>query len=159
MTQDQTVFLNVYLQARCGVRRPPNRTVHIRHQCRKPTVLSCHIYLIKTGVKNEQHFNMDYNFDHQMSPSKSKCWYSNNCLQFLKRAVPLKRLIGLQLLGNHKYCTLVWVCDIDKHSSPVPNRMNYGRQRFMVQAPDPNQITLGQCYENTTVNYWSTYFF
>ncbi len=24
-----------------------------------------------------------------MSLSKSKCWYSNNCLQFLKRAVPL----------------------------------------------------------------------
>jgi len=29
--------------------------------------------LIKTGVeKNEQHLNMDYNFDHQMSLSKSK---------------------------------------------------------------------------------------
>jgi len=25
-----------------------------------------------------------------MSLSKSKCLYSNNCLQFLKRAVPLK---------------------------------------------------------------------
>ena len=24
-----------------------------------------------------------------MSPSKSKCWYSNNRLHFLKRAVPL----------------------------------------------------------------------
>ncbi len=24
-----------------------------------------------------------------MSQSKSKCWYSNNCLQFLKCAVPL----------------------------------------------------------------------
>jgi hypothetical protein len=32
---------------------------------------------------------MDPNFDHQMSLSKSKCWYSNNCLHFLKRAVPL----------------------------------------------------------------------
>ncbi len=26
---------------------------------------------------------MDLNFDHQMSLSKSKCWYSNNCLYFL----------------------------------------------------------------------------
>jgi hypothetical protein len=26
-----------------------------------------------------------------MSLSKSKCWYSNNCLHFLKRAVPLKK--------------------------------------------------------------------
>ncbi len=29
------------------------------------------------------------NFDHQMSLSMSKCWYSNNCLHFLKCAVPL----------------------------------------------------------------------
>jgi hypothetical protein len=26
-----------------------------------------------------------------MSLSKSKCWYSNYCLQFLKHAVPLKQ--------------------------------------------------------------------
>jgi hypothetical protein len=26
-----------------------------------------------------------------MSPSKSKCWYSNNCLHFLTRTVPLNR--------------------------------------------------------------------
>ncbi len=25
---------------------------------------------------------MDYNFDHQMSLSKNKCWYSNNALHF-----------------------------------------------------------------------------
>jgi hypothetical protein len=31
---------------------------------------------------------MHYNFDRQMSLIKSKCWYSNNCLLFLKRAVP-----------------------------------------------------------------------
>ncbi len=36
---------------------------------------------------------MDSNFDHQMSPSKSKCWYSNNCLHFLKCAVPLKSVL------------------------------------------------------------------
>jgi len=41
-------------------------------------------------LKNEQHLNIDYNFNHQMSLSKSKCLYSNNCLQFLKRAVPLR---------------------------------------------------------------------
>ncbi len=39
-------------------------------------------------LKNEQHLNMDQNFDHQMSPIKSKCWYSYNCLHFLKRVVP-----------------------------------------------------------------------
>ncbi len=32
---------------------------------------------------------MDSNYDHQMYLSKSKCWYSNNCLDFLKRVVPL----------------------------------------------------------------------
>ena len=32
---------------------------------------------------------MEWNFDHQMSLSKSKCLYSNNCSHFLKRAVPL----------------------------------------------------------------------
>ncbi len=31
--------------------------------------------------KNEQHLNTDQNFDHQMSLSKSKCWYSNKCLK------------------------------------------------------------------------------
>ncbi len=41
-------------------------------------------------LKNEQHLNIDQNFDHQMSLSKSKCLYSNNCLCFLKRSVPLK---------------------------------------------------------------------
>ncbi len=47
------------------------------------TVLSCHRCLINTGVeKNEQHLNKDYNFDPQMSLSKSKCWYPNNCLHF-----------------------------------------------------------------------------
>jgi hypothetical protein len=51
--------------------------------------LSCHGCLIKTGVeKNKQHLNIDWNFDHQMSLSKSRCWYSNNCLHFLKQAVP-----------------------------------------------------------------------
>jgi hypothetical protein len=39
---------------------------------------------------------MDLNFDHQMSLSKSKCLYSNNCIHFLKRAVPfIKGLLRL----------------------------------------------------------------
>ncbi len=37
-----------------------NRTAHIRHQCRKTTVLNCHRFLINTGVeKNEQLINID----------------------------------------------------------------------------------------------------
>ncbi len=52
-----------------------NRTWHIRHQWRKTTVLSCHRCLINTGVEKL---------------SKSKCWYLNNWIHFLKRAVPLR---------------------------------------------------------------------
>ncbi len=77
-----------------------NGTAHIRYQCSKTTVLSCHICLIKTGVKNEQHWNIGYNFDPQMSLSKSKCLYSNNCLQFLKRVVPLFEYQHLLLLRD-----------------------------------------------------------
>ncbi len=40
--------------------------------------------------KIEQHLNEDKKFDRQMSLSKTKCWYSNNCLNFLKHAVPLQ---------------------------------------------------------------------
>ncbi len=58
-----------------------NRTVRIRHQCRKTTVLSCHRCLT--------HINIDKNFYHQMSLSKSKCQYSNNCLHFLMCVFPL----------------------------------------------------------------------
>ncbi len=66
-----------------------NRRAHIRHQCRKTTVFSFHRCLINTGIeKTEQLSNIDYNFDHQMSPCKSKFWYSNNCLHFLKCDVP-----------------------------------------------------------------------
>ncbi len=65
--------------------------MHIGYQRRKTTVLSCHICLINTGAeKNEQHLNIDYNFYHKMSLSKSKCWYSNNCFHFLKCADPFK---------------------------------------------------------------------
>jgi hypothetical protein len=36
-----------------------------------------------------KHLRIHYNFYHQISLSKSKCWYSNNCLHLLKQAVPL----------------------------------------------------------------------
>jgi len=36
---------------------------------------------------------MDSNFDQQMSLSKSKCWYSNNCWYFIKRVVPFPRVL------------------------------------------------------------------
>ncbi len=41
-----------------------NGTARSRHQCRKTAVLSCHRFLINSGVeKNKQHLNMDLNFD------------------------------------------------------------------------------------------------
>ncbi len=37
-----------------------NRTAHIRHKCRKTTVLNCHRCLINTVVeKMEKHLNVD----------------------------------------------------------------------------------------------------
>ncbi len=77
---DKTGSYLVWIQI-CSV----NRTAHIRHQWRKTTVLSCHRCLINTGVeKNGLCLNINQNFDHPMSLSKSKCWYSNNCLHFVK---------------------------------------------------------------------------
>jgi len=62
-----------------------------RRTIRFVPALSCHRCLLNTGVeKNEQHLNIDWNFDHQMSLSKSKCWNSNISLHFLKCAVRLK---------------------------------------------------------------------
>jgi len=43
---------------------------------------------------------MDSNFDHQMSLSKSKCWYSNNCLHFFKCAVTLNEKIQYGAVGD-----------------------------------------------------------
>ncbi len=79
-----------YIQQNClmeqqALRNLNNRTVCIRlHQCRKTTVSSCHRCLISNGVKNELHLIIDLNVDHQMFLSKSKCWFSNNCLHYLK---------------------------------------------------------------------------
>ncbi len=57
-------------------------------------------------LKNEQHLNIEYNFDHQMSLSKSKILYSDNCLHFLKRAVPLLDLYGMHLELQTLYVTV-----------------------------------------------------
>ncbi len=69
--------------------RDSNRTEQIRHLCRRTAVLSCYRCLKHWFWKNKQQIVINYNFNHQMSLSKSKFWYSNNCLHFSKWAVPL----------------------------------------------------------------------
>ncbi len=91
-----------------------NRTAHIRHQCRKTTVLSCHGCLINTGVeKNDQYSIIDKNFDHQMSLSKRKCWYPNSYLHFIKSSLPLinknrKVTESFMLLKHRRLCYGLW---------------------------------------------------
>ncbi len=59
--------------------------------------------------KNKQHLNIYQDFDPQMSLSKSKFWYSNNCLHFLKCAVPQKSTslcnseIRIQMASLNRY--------------------------------------------------------
>ncbi len=66
------------------------RTACIRHQCRKTTVKSCHRCLINTGVEKMNSIQIYFiTLTHQMSLSKSKFVYSNNCLHFSKCIVPL----------------------------------------------------------------------
>jgi len=60
-------------------------------------------------LKNEQHLNVDLNFDHQMYLSKSKYWYSNNYLHFLKCIVPLWVFEGGESLSPI-YFYLSWLC-------------------------------------------------
>jgi len=71
------------------------------------TVLSCHRCLINTGVeKNEQHLNIDYNFDHQMSQVRVNFGIQTIVLQFLKRVVPLIRSVGAHfamIRSNHSF--------------------------------------------------------
>ncbi len=55
-----------------------------------------------------------------MSLSKSKCWYSNNCLHFLKCAVPLYhsgRTIDIESLQNR----LLMVCYVPATSAGLPS--------------------------------------
>ncbi len=62
--------------------------------------------------KNEQHLYVDQSFDHQMSLGKSKCQYSNNCLHFLKYAVPLEPLHFTFNYGNflNQRCLKKLIC-------------------------------------------------
>ncbi len=48
-----------------------------------------------------------------MSLSKSKCWYSNSCLQFLKRGVPLVLVIDIDSIQNR----LLKVCYVPATST------------------------------------------
>ncbi len=43
-------------------------------------------------LKNEHNLNMDQNFNHQMSLSKSKCLYLNNCLHFFQACCSILRI-------------------------------------------------------------------
>jgi hypothetical protein len=47
----------------CSYKNVSNRTARIMHKCRKAAVSSCHRCLINAGVKNEQHLNMENNFN------------------------------------------------------------------------------------------------
>jgi hypothetical protein len=46
---------DLYLNAVHFFMTSVNGTVHIRHQCRKTAVLSCHIFLISSGVWKMDH--------------------------------------------------------------------------------------------------------
>jgi len=80
LTKNNKTFQFGYTLSNLNI--PSNWKTHIRHLCRKTTVLSCHICLINTGI--ERSLDMDVNFDQQMSLSKKKCWFSNNCLCYSK---------------------------------------------------------------------------
>ncbi len=53
---------------------------------------------ILTYKHTKVHKEKSGELDHQMSPSKSKCWHKNNCLHFLKRVVQL--LVLYQMTNN-----------------------------------------------------------
>jgi len=77
-----------------------NRKAHIRHQCRKTTVLGCHRCLT-TALKKWTTFKYRLELSPPMSLSKCKCWYSNNCLHFLKRAALCQ--VAKQNMGIFKF--------------------------------------------------------
>ncbi len=84
-THGQTEANRTKLQACACLCMPCNRIAHITHHYRKTTVLCCHRCLISNEFeKNELRLNLDQNFEHQMSLSKSKCWYSNKFTFFFK---------------------------------------------------------------------------
>ncbi len=71
-------------------------TPHIRHQCRRTSVLSFHRCKLTLALKKWTTFK----YRLQLWPSdvykqyNSECWYSKNCLHFLKRAVTLEKEDG-----------------------------------------------------------------
>ncbi len=84
------------------------------------------------GCKNEQHLNMDQNFDHKMSLSKSKCWYSNNCLHFIKCAVPFhwampfqKKIFYLPKLSSTAVGTVILFSSLCKHCFPLAGSLTF----------------------------------
>jgi hypothetical protein len=58
-----------------------------------------------------------------MSLSKSKCWYSNNCLLFLKCAVPLNLNVIYSVLGDEQW------------GSWLNNLLQYFKFRVQIQPP------------------------
>ncbi len=87
--------------------------------------------------KNEQHLNIDYNFDHQMPLRKSKCLYSNIYIYIFKVCCSSVLLL-LVILECLSYQRLIpawkssqqpqrlpeasWTC----HHSPEPGQVNMG---------------------------------
>ncbi len=70
---------------------------------------------------------MDLNFDHQMSLSKSKCWHSNKCLQFLKVCCSIKKLqkgveVASRIRAPHffKVLPINFVAAVTKHNLRLP---------------------------------------
>ena len=53
-----------------------------------------------------------------MSLTKSKCWYSNNCLHFLKHAVPLEK-VGVILVEFFIETSQTSILYIHKHTGFV----------------------------------------
>ncbi len=114
------------------------------NSCLKPPQISNQLWCFK----NEQYLNMDKNFDHQMSLSKSKCLYSYSCLRFLKHAVPLLQQKSKKSLGR---------CGASsRHITKLEQSIFldiYGlySKSFMIVIYDRNDSAL--CYKTTILNH------
>ncbi len=88
------------------------RYKNVRHLCRKTIVLNCHRCLIYTGT--ERMINTDYNFDHQMSTSKSIFGIPTTVYVFqsdyrLQLQITILTTRCLQVEGNFGIPTTVYV--------------------------------------------------
>ncbi len=104
-----------------------NRTACVRHICRKTTVLSCHRCLINT---NEQRLNKDWSFEHQMSLSKRKCWYSNNrraCIRQLCRKTTVLSCQRCLINTNEQHLNTDW--SFEHQMSPRRRKCWYSDNR------------------------------